>query len=364
MQSNTPEEKFIDNIKPCTLETIDFALFNWVDKKIDPRVTTNEGFRKVPVIWASAERAFQIKNYKDLRDQDGTLIAPFISVERGGIEKDPASVKGAFQANIPGFDRIGFSQVINQEKTSKYANNAAYKGTKKLNYALTKTPQIVYQTKSIRLPVYVNVDYTISIKTNYLQQMNDIIHPFISTTRAVKHFLIEHDGYRFESFMGGNFEIEEGAVSLESEERQYVTKLTVKVTGYLIGDGKSQNEPNVITSENAVSVKLPKENIILETRKAEPRKRQPSESNIVGESVTAIKKTFFIGNSTENTYVIQHNLNTRDMYVSVRSNSAADDYEKLEVGISFTDLNTITIDTGDPPDPLNIGVKYVVTIIG
>lgn len=360
MQDNKLEEKFVDNIKPCTLETIDFALFDWVDKKIDVKAVTNDGFRKVPVIWASAERAFQIKNYKDLRDKDGTLIAPFISVERGAITKDPSSVKGAFQANLRGFDRISFSEVINQEKTSKYANNSAYKSTKKLNYALTKTPQIVYQTKSIRIPTYINVDYTVSIKTNYLQQMNDILHPFIAFSRSTKHFIVQYDGFRFEAFMGESFETEENASELETEERQYITKLTIKVTGYLIGDGKTQDEERVRVQENAVSIKLPRENVLIETRKTEPRKRQPSESGQVTESVTAIKKTFLIGNGVDQVYVVTHNLNTRNMYVSVRSNLAADDYEEVLVSISYPDLNSISIDMGG-----SISVdSHSVTIIG
>jgi broad specificity polyphosphatase/5'/3'-nucleotidase SurE len=363
MQSNTPEEKFIDNIKPCTLETIDFALFNWVDKTIDVKAITNDGFRKIPVIWASAERAFQIKNYKDLRDKDGTLITPFISVERGAITKDPSSVKGAFQANLRGFDRISFSQVINQEKTSKYANNSAYKATKKLNYALTKTPQVVYQTKSIRIPTYINVDYTISIKTNYLQQMNDILHPFIAFSRSTKHFLVKYDDFRFEAFMGESFETEENASELETEERQYITKLTVKVTGYLIGDGKTQDSERVKVEENAVSIKLPKENITF--IQEETKKKSSNLLKNAGSEVTsglAVKKTFSIGNNADVVYTVTHNLNTRDMYVSVRENFGT--YDKVEVAIGFIDLNNISIDMGDIVDPNNEGLKYIVTIIG
>ena len=49
---------------PSTLETIDFALFNFVNEKLNLFTTTNEGFKKVPIIWASAERAFQLKKKK------------------------------------------------------------------------------------------------------------------------------------------------------------------------------------------------------------------------------------------------------------------------------------------------------------
>jgi hypothetical protein len=30
--------------------------------------TTNKGFKKIPFIWVGAERAYQIKHNKDLRD--------------------------------------------------------------------------------------------------------------------------------------------------------------------------------------------------------------------------------------------------------------------------------------------------------
>ena len=57
---------------PSTLETVDYAIYNWLNDELDLHATTQDGFEKVPVIWASAERAFQVKRRNDLRDQDGT----------------------------------------------------------------------------------------------------------------------------------------------------------------------------------------------------------------------------------------------------------------------------------------------------
>jgi hypothetical protein len=352
-------ELYVDNIKPSTLENIDFALFNWVDKEINPNCNTNEGFKKVPIIWSSTERAYQIKNFKDLRDKDGTLVTPFISIERGAITKNPSNTRSAFQANVKGFDRITFSRIINDEKTSKYASNDAYRFQKKINFALNATPKVVYQTKSMRVPTYIDVDYTISIKTSFLQQINEILQPFIGFTRGNKHFLIKNEGFQYEAFIGDSYEVEEGATAIESEERQYISKISVKVIGYLIGESTNQDDQMVITTENPVSIKLPRENIIIEEKKLAPKKRVLSFGNQIGDTAAALKKVFTIGDGINSVYTVNHNLKTRDMYVAIRENFGPD-YAKVEVAFSYLNLNAISIDMGD----IISEDSYVVTIIG
>ena len=85
---------------PSTIETIDTAFYNWVNETINPSTTTNKGFKKVPVIWISAERAFQIKADQDLRDKNGVVKLPLMIVNRTEVSKDP-SFKGVAWAHIP-----------------------------------------------------------------------------------------------------------------------------------------------------------------------------------------------------------------------------------------------------------------------
>ena len=85
---------------PATLETIDQAFYNWLNESLDISATTNKGWNKVPLIWVSAERSYQVKHNKDLRDSFGVLKLPLISIERTSIVKDPAR-KGIYQANLP-----------------------------------------------------------------------------------------------------------------------------------------------------------------------------------------------------------------------------------------------------------------------
>ena len=55
---------------PSTIETVDVALYNWLDEELNIFCTTNEGWKKVPLIWSMPERSFQIKDNKDLRNRD------------------------------------------------------------------------------------------------------------------------------------------------------------------------------------------------------------------------------------------------------------------------------------------------------
>ena len=78
---------------PSTIETIDVGLYNWVNESLDIHTTTNSGFKKVPCLWLTAERSFQIKNNKDLRDSTGKLKLPIISVHRTSMLTKPENSK-------------------------------------------------------------------------------------------------------------------------------------------------------------------------------------------------------------------------------------------------------------------------------
>jgi hypothetical protein len=114
------------SFEPSTIETIDTGLYNWVDKVLSLNTNTNEGFKKVPVLWLGAERAHQVKNDKNLRGSDDRLKLPIITVNRESITKDP-TFKGAFQAHLYEKDDYKGSVVtiykrMQQEKTRNFIN--------------------------------------------------------------------------------------------------------------------------------------------------------------------------------------------------------------------------------------------------
>ena len=109
-------------IMPSTIENIDSSLFEFVNDKLDIFCTTNKGFEKVPVVWVSAERAYQIKNDKGLRDKNGSFILPVITVERGAMEKSLTRKGGVFGGATDPNASVVIARRIKQDKTRKYIN--------------------------------------------------------------------------------------------------------------------------------------------------------------------------------------------------------------------------------------------------
>jgi hypothetical protein len=349
------------NLSASNIETIDGAFLEHIEN-MNVFCNTNNGWDKVPVIWASAERAYQIKNNKEIRDKNGSLIAPIISLERSSINKDPKN-KGNFQANLsPNEDRYYITKVLNQDKTSNFANADSLRKNNQPNFITSKkNNKIVYQHYAMRIPIYITVEYKINILTNYQMQMNEIIQPFMTRT-AQNYFTIEKDGHEYEAFYNPEFN-QEAVSDLGEEERKYKTTITVKVLGYLIGEGGNEEERNIDLHENAVEIKLPKEKIIIDG--VEPKKKKQKEiAGGYGTETTAattsgtIKKTFIIGNGVDTIYTINHGMNTRDAYVSVRENTAP--FYQVIAHVEFPSLNSIEVDVGDIIDENS----HVVTIIG
>ena len=266
-------------LMPSTIETIDQAFFNWVDETMNPSATTNKGFKKVPVIWISAERAYQIKKDKDIRDNNGGLKLPLIIVNRTEVAKD-SSFKGVAWAHIPNMNdglrgtrggALTVARRVNQEKTSNFINadsrrkfgtvSSATSGHGQENFPFTNPGKVVYETMTMPIPVYVSVKYDITILTNYQQQLNEITTPFMTTTGQINNFFINHEGHRFEGFIQDNF-IQSMDVTGE-EESSYETKLEFRILGYLLGGGINDERPKIAFRENAVQIRMPRELVIV-----------------------------------------------------------------------------------------------------
>jgi len=259
-------------IQPSTIETIDRALFEYIDEELDIFCSTNKGFKKVPFIWAGAERAFQIKHDRELRDVNGWLIYPIMSIERTGISKDLAK-RGAYYAaamNLP--DNKGGSmtvaRTIKQDKTANFANADSKRlvldgvGSNQNNFP-RKNEKVVYETITVPIPVYLEVTYTLTVMSEYQQQINEIITPFMTKTGAVNYFVIEKDNHRFEVFIDSDYALNNNASSLLEDARGYETQINFRVIGYIIGADKNEERPKIVRRENAVEVKIPREHVIL-----------------------------------------------------------------------------------------------------
>lgn len=269
---------------PSTIETIDSAFYEWLTTEIDLFSTTSEGWKRVPVVWLSAERAYQLKADKDIRDSSGLVKYPIITVQRQGMVKDPQRT-GPMPANLRPIDdekggTISVTVQVNQDKTSNFqtadakrtqvgdrSNATTARDTKVYPMFDNRTKnenakKVVYQTITIPIPVYVVVTYQLNIKTDYQQQLNEITQPFFTNNGNTRYFQITRDGHRYDAFIKGDFNFTNNANNLSEERKTYGATITVEVKGYLIGQDKNQQNPKVVIRENIVEVKLPREKVI------------------------------------------------------------------------------------------------------
>ena len=212
--TNEPPKEVEFMMAPSTLETVDRAFFQYIDEGIDAYTSTEEVFKKIPVIWQTAERAFQIKSNKDLRDKDGKLKFPVITIERTGITKSKDQ-HGKLLATLAPLDSTtggGYmvARRINQEKTALFASSNSMKktggdlglasapstnATKAQQFFPIQNKQIVFESVYVPVPVYVSVNYSVTIKTLYQQHINDALTPFLTKTGNWSIAEIGYDGH-------------------------------------------------------------------------------------------------------------------------------------------------------------------------
>lgn len=265
--SNPPLKEI--EFMPSTIETIDFALSDWLSEELGIFCTTNEGWKRVPLIWSMPERSFQIKNDKDLRKKD-IFVLPAISIERTSIEKDP-NMKGVAWSHLPRQNdpkggAITVARRIQQEKTANFENADAKRLYGQNTYPY-KSGKVVYETITMPLPTYVVANYKLTVNTEYQQQMNEIITPFLAYTGQINNFFIKRDGHKFEGFVQGNFGLENNISNLAEEERNFKTTIDLKILGYLMGSDKNDNQPKITIRESAAKFRFTNERVIVDDKK-------------------------------------------------------------------------------------------------
>jgi hypothetical protein len=269
------ETKPILPYTPSSLETVDFAMFEWLDNVMNVNCTTNEGWNKVPCVWVLGERSGQRAN--QIRNLSGIIKYPVMTIERTSVTKDLAK-KGMFWGNVPAIKdykggSITIARRIQQDKTANFLNadsarrygpDGSVKPTGgQINFPSKKNnKKIVYEQISIPMPVYLEMNYSINVQTEYQQQMNEICQPFMTKTFGVNQFFVEKDGHRFECFMQSEFAQENNVSSMGEDRRIYITKIDIKTLGYVVGQGKNDPQPSKVIRENAVDVKIPRERTV------------------------------------------------------------------------------------------------------
>ena len=64
------------------------------------------------------------------------------------------------------------------------------------------------------------------------------------------------------ALIDGGFNQSNNTANMGENERQFTSEINIRVLGYLIGEGNSDDRPIVTREENAVEVTFPRESVV------------------------------------------------------------------------------------------------------
>lgn len=174
-----------------TIEDIDTALYDWFDKDVNSSVKTpNEHLKKVPIVFSSGERWSTSRETRGIRDKNGLLILPVISIHRTGINRDrnaPIAL-GTEQKTLTVAKRI-------DPKTYTIQNAIDNRSIA----ARRKKDKAVYEVTTIPFPDWFVTSYHVEIQAQYIQQMNSILEKVFSTLDIQNSFVMPIRNSNFRS---------------------------------------------------------------------------------------------------------------------------------------------------------------------
>lgn len=235
-------------------------------------VETERGRKKASIMFATGERWKLTRD--DLRDENGILILPLISLKRVNIDRTPGT--SALVREVP---YVTVKKNVH-EKTSNIQNLVDQK--RRSNFPQKKIiPVEEYLT--IPFPDFCTIYYEITIWAQYQTQMNEILEKIFYNYDYLDSFAMHTDynngvgeGYRFVGYRDGTVTPQTNVEEFSAEERVLKYVYNIKVPVYLMLDPKDEtlaygrnktettkdkNTKMVYKSQNVVAIKL-KESLV------------------------------------------------------------------------------------------------------
>jgi hypothetical protein len=266
-------------VPSCTIEDVDRALFNLFNEDLPLIYQQRNETKKIPVIFATGERFAVLRRKRPLRDNQGALILPLISIMRTGIEQDIARGTGPGQgAPITIKKKLGkedpeYQALVNKlglQNQDRVASEAHLLGkstarTVDLNQRPTgvkpgtvatrdpaTAPSIaaragelldpsignnIYEIITMPPVKYFTATYDVTFWTQYTVQMNDMITAMMSAyqNNHQRTFRIETPkGYWFVAYVANSLSPGNNFDSFTDEERIVRYNFTIEVPGYVV----------------------------------------------------------------------------------------------------------------------------------
>ena len=257
-------------IPSCGLEDVDVALFNLFDKEIAPQFggTDSTPLSKTPVIFAAGEKWSMLKNGRPLRDRNGSLLLPLITIMRNEVSQDlSADIAGrginqhvgeiVIRRKLDKSDRE-YQNLINRILLPNQSNVAVNKSivgsdhqqvvTNRVIGELSKDIDVVrgallkpnlsnnvYETIVVPTPQFYTAKYQITVWAQYMQHTNQILERIITSflPQGQNWKIDTPKGYWFiASVDGGSYAMETNFDDMSQQERFLKYTFNVNVPAY------------------------------------------------------------------------------------------------------------------------------------
>ena len=205
-----------------TLKDIDSAVIYYLENVIRPSIEDNGENVKVPIVYGSMERWKSIKRDGFLRDKKGKTITPLIMFKRNTIDVNKNMPIDKLDANNP-------HMFYTFEK--KFSKNNIYD---RLDAQIGVISQRQYY--NVSMPDYVTLNYSFTIWTSYIKQMNGIIEKLNYSDGA---YWGDPDKMRFRSIIDSF----DDATEIGDTERLVRTNFNLTIMGYLLSEKDNDNKP-------------------------------------------------------------------------------------------------------------------------
>lgn len=219
------------------LKDIDTAIVYYFQNVIKPSVMQNGIKIPVPFIYGSPERWASIQKDGYYRDKDGKMQAPLIMFKRDSVEKNRA-LGNKMDANNP--VHYGVFE-------KKYSNKNIYDA-----FGILTNRIPIKEYYGVIIPDYVNLTYSCTVFTEYVEQMNKIVE---AINFASDSYWGDPERFKFRAAID-NYTTSTELV--EGNDRVVKTTFQIKLAGYIVADtiNTSVANPRKFFSKAAVIFKV------------------------------------------------------------------------------------------------------------
>lgn len=204
----------VDKLKnfTVTLLDIDNAIFDYLDKIINPTLLDAGDNIKVPILFGNPERWKAVQTDGAIRDNTGKLQLPAIMFKRNTVAKNQNLATLNRHLNVPVLRKF--------DEKNKYDKFSM----------MTQGTAPVAQVLNVTLPDHMTLTYEFMLWTEYVEQMNSLIEKI---NFAAEEYWGDPKRFKFRVYItdySNNVEVQSG------KDRMVRTTFSMTVQAYLLTD--------------------------------------------------------------------------------------------------------------------------------